>query len=459
MRTTIKKMPVADVTALQALVVEHADGIEPGLSVLDSRMLLGDATIDVVGCDVNASLVLIVVGLTADEAMLLRAVDAYSWCLEYPDAMQRLYPSVAVSAERPPRVVFAVQRVPDTFHRKVKQLSMPEVDCVELQHVSIDGTATVYFDVVARLRRGAAAALAAMPAAASAAEQPGLRRLAQGSEPGVTENVIPLNGAAARAASHRLQRPAHQHGEPAARPLERPAASATVISMPVRAAVAHDPVAEAFARLEAITHAEAVEAAVPVEALTPIEVPADINLADLAALLESMPTPFAAPIPAAAPAPPAPVEAASAPGPEPAAAIEPARAVSFAEAAKDLLGKPAAAPAAFVEPAAAAGLTLPPSPFAAPRSGNGTVKPAAALSPLSKPIAPARAAAAGARPAARPTPASVVKVVERQAQPAAPAQPIEAANLPKGFEGLQLPNDGVLTRQWMDFLNQMAAPK
>jgi hypothetical protein len=29
----------------------------------------------------------------------------------------------------------------------------------------------------------------------------------------------------------------------------------------------------------------------------------------------------------------------------------------------------------------------------------------------------------------------------------------------QGVEGLQFPNDGVLTRQWMEFLNQMAAGK
>jgi hypothetical protein len=38
------------------------------------------------------------------------------------------------------------------------------------------------------------------------------------------------------------------------------------------------------------------------------------------------------------------------------------------------------------------------------------------------------------------------------AQPAAPPMPQE-------FEGLKFPNDGVLTRQWMEFLNQMASSK
>jgi hypothetical protein len=43
---------------------------------------------------------------------------------------------------------------------------------------------------------------------------------------------------------------------------------------------------------------------------------------------------------------------------------------------------------------------------------------------------------------------------------APPGPETEAAQaLPEGFEGLQFPNDGVLTRQWMEFLNQMAAGK
>jgi hypothetical protein len=38
-----------------------------------------------------------------------------------------------------------------------------------------------------------------------------------------------------------------------------------------------------------------------------------------------------------------------------------------------------------------------------------------------------------------------------------PPEPGEPAV--QGFEALQFPNDGVLTRQWMEFLNQMAAGK
>jgi hypothetical protein len=39
----------------------------------------------------------------------------------------------------------------------------------------------------------------------------------------------------------------------------------------------------------------------------------------------------------------------------------------------------------------------------------------------------------------------------------APAEP--AAALPLEFAGLQFPKDGVMTRQWMEFLSQMSNTK
>ena len=51
-----------------------------------------------------------------------------------------------------------------------------------------------------------------------------------------------------------------------------------------------------------------------------------------------------------------------------------------------------------------------------------------------------------------PAPAAREREVAESAKPAAPP-------LPQGFEGLKFPNDGVLTRQWMEFLNQMASSK
>src|SRR5688572_30659955 len=170
MSFVVKKRDLTDPAQLQALIVEHADDLERGLTILDSRLLLGQATIDVVALDADGALVLIAVGLVADEEMFMKAVDAYSWCLEYPDAIRRLYPAVRFSAEQPPRVMFVVERMPDAFHRKVKQLGFHEVDCVEFRHLDVDGTAAVYFDILARLRRGAvptapASDLGAAPAA------------------------------------------------------------------------------------------------------------------------------------------------------------------------------------------------------------------------------------------------------------------------------------------------------
>jgi len=73
--------------------------------------------------------------------------------------------------------------------------------------------------------------------------------------------------------------------------------------------------------------------------------------------------------------------------------------------------------------------------------------------------APAEAPAPRIEPAAMPaltlesaTPAAPAPAVEEPAKPAAPP-------LPQGFEGLKFPNDGVLTRQWMEFLSQMSASK
>ena len=163
MSIVVKKRTVTDVGELQSLVADHVAGIEPGLAVLDSRLLLGQATMDVVALDAHGTLVLMAVAFTADEEMLLRAVEAYSWCLEYPEAIRRLYPSAQISSAQPPRLVFVIERMPDAFHRKIKQLGFPEVDCVEVRVLEVDGTPAVFFDTLARLRRGPAVAPAPAP--------------------------------------------------------------------------------------------------------------------------------------------------------------------------------------------------------------------------------------------------------------------------------------------------------
>ncbi|HXI03796.1 MAG TPA: hypothetical protein VNI57_11535, partial [Candidatus Saccharimonadales bacterium] len=101
MRPTFRKLEVKDIGDLERLVAENVEGIEPGLKVVDSRLLLGQAAIDLVGLDAKGSLVLIALDFTADEGLLLRVMDAYSWCLEFPDAIRRLYPMAHIAQGRP----------------------------------------------------------------------------------------------------------------------------------------------------------------------------------------------------------------------------------------------------------------------------------------------------------------------------------------------------------------------
>ena len=201
MRLAVRKIQVEDAAKLQTLVVENLDGIEPGLAVLDARLLLGHSTIDVVAMDAAGTLVLIAVGLTANEEMILKAVEAYSWTLEYPQALQRLYPGCVLSEERPPRLLFAVERMSDAFQRKIKQLGFPEVDCVEVRWVSI--TLRMYFESLSRIRKLAAPTVVErVPQATVPA--PELTRGPVGSG----ENVIVMNGnGTARAVAPRLPKP------------------------------------------------------------------------------------------------------------------------------------------------------------------------------------------------------------------------------------------------------------
>ena len=62
MKLVVTRRELTEPGELQALVVDHVEGIEPGLVVLDSRLLLGQATIDAVALDGRGSLVLIAVG-------------------------------------------------------------------------------------------------------------------------------------------------------------------------------------------------------------------------------------------------------------------------------------------------------------------------------------------------------------------------------------------------------------
>jgi hypothetical protein len=167
MKLTLRKLEVGDLASLEKLVIENIDAIEPGLQVVDSRLLLGHSAIDLVAQDAWGCLVLIALGFKADEGMLLRVVDAYSWCVEYAESLRRHFPTLTVSEDRPPRIVFVIERVPESFHRKVKQLNVAAIDLVEFRLMDVNNVAAPYFESVARIRRSPAVITASAPLVAA----------------------------------------------------------------------------------------------------------------------------------------------------------------------------------------------------------------------------------------------------------------------------------------------------
>jgi hypothetical protein len=486
MRVAIRKLRVEDVEKLQALVVENFDAIEPGLTVLDARLLLGHATIDVIGVDAGGALVLGNVGFSANEEMLLKAVEAYSWCLEYPEALVRLYPSCQVSDDRPPRLLFVVERMPDAFHRKIKQLGFPEVDCVEFRHLEFDGVPAVYFESLLRLRRGVVSRSGQSDAPVSAPSTPS-------AVPGA---VVP------RATGMRLPKtqPAADASVSSPRAAERRAPSrepAAVVSMVTRQATVAAPWTERAPQTEPVTLREPEPLVVePVEAEPLVEAVAT-------------PTPEPTPVVAvpevvatAAPAPtlepvvpqltPRPTAVDTVPSMAPAHVLsstkQPER-VSFKDLADSLLGAMTATQEALAQttvdatakPAIAEPLVLesavkapaPSEPMEVPltleleKPVAQTAEPAATLQAV--PTSPAieeLVALATEALETKTTPALTVENASAVPAPAAaPERPITetgkpaAPAMPQGFEGLKFPNDGVLTRQWMEFLSQMSTTK
>jgi len=523
MRLVVRKLEIPDLGQLQSLVIEHLDGIEPGLTVLDSRLLLGHATVDIVALDTEGALVLVTAGFTADEDMLLKAVEAYSWCLEYPDAIRRLYPSVEVSSARPPRLMFIVERLPDAFHRKIKQLGFSEVDCVEFRHLDVSGTPAVYFDTLARLRRGSTHAEFQPAPIARRVSEPQMRRA---SEPAVAEQpldhgdkIVPFvtGTSSARTTSVRLQKMLNTNGHgnggaPVIDIATRTAPSLPRIDMSTPCAEIAAPSVGAV-RIEAparpmetpriegpaleILRPQVETEAAPEELLELAQEVIEAQRADEAPSLD-----IAAPVVAAA----VPELESSATEVEPPVAQTPEPRISFAEIANELLGAlagaaattPAAAPAASIpadvledkrdeskaeangaaveeEQPVAASTRKPvftaPKPVApATKPIAPVVKPVApatkTVAPAPKPIAPApKPVAAAPKPVAAPkaAPATTKPAVAAPKPAAAEAAPsasdTPSQTLPQEFEGLKFPNDGVLTRQWMEFLNQMASSK
>jgi len=147
MKLTFKRREVKSLHDLGTLVGENADAIEPGLQILASSLNLGRTSVDLLAIDRSHTPVLIALALTADDALLVRALEAYAWCLEYPESVQRLVPAT-VNPGWPPRVVFVAERLLESFVRKLRLLKFSSVDCFEYRYIEVNGTTGFYLDRV-----------------------------------------------------------------------------------------------------------------------------------------------------------------------------------------------------------------------------------------------------------------------------------------------------------------------
>jgi len=426
MRPTFRKLEVKDIGNLERLVAENVEGIEPGLKVVDSRLLLGQAAIDLVGLDAKGSLALIALDFTADEGLLLRVMDAYSWCLEYSDTLRRLYPMAQVSTSRPPRILFIAERLTDSFLRRIKQLSFLEIDCLEFRHLEVNGASVVYFDHVERLRKSAVV--------------PAVEPRVEPAKPTVAEPTV---AQAAVVAPMRLEPPVAQI--PSAQAPGAPPAAAVVSAPGVPECQSVTLVTEAAATVSPLPDVAVSEPAVvesvPASAAPQLQsVEATASLAAVDSGSNGHGTEW--------------VAAFDRPGVEPhidegvvTAIPEAAQAVSAAVEAV-----PVAAPAEAATPAEPAPITAAPAPtlpvWAKPQVQANGNRPYF-FAQATKGTSPVEAQAATvAAPAEQPA-ASV--------QPGASKPAVEVDDRPE-LESLSFPKDG-LSRQWLEFLSQLGATK
>ncbi len=412
MKLTFRKHEVKDLARLQTLVSENAEAIEPGFHVIAQSLNLGRSTVDLAGLDSRQTPVLVALGFTADDEMLFRMLEAYAWCLEYPESVRRLVPVGESPAGWPPRVVFVGQRVLESFLRKIKLLKFPGVDCFEFRCVEVNGATGFYLDPVDWTRPSSAIAplptLHAPLVERSVAERPfaarGEPRSAEpGARPSAPRPVV---------AEPREER-REEHREPA--PSE-PAATALVTG---RSGTGDR--AASTPRLELLT--------------TPI---------GLGALKTA---------PAAEPAPPAPASAVTIEAP----AAEPAKPEATAEPGS-------------TDQAGLDGLDLAPNRDLAPTwrkfleklTGTFDGRPASQLeeAPTAPTPVPAAApeprlglASAPVQPAPAPTPAPA-----RPARNGSSALPVaELIDKQRALlEGLKLPANGELAPQWRKFFDKPA---
>src|SRR2546430_4976440 len=148
MKLTFRRREVKDLSELQTLATEHAEAIESGFRVLAGTVNFGRSTVELVGLDGRGTPALVALGLTGDDAMLFRIVEAYAWSLEYPESVRRLMPAEGGADGWPPRVVFIAERLPESFLRKIRLLTFPAVNCFEYRCVDVNGAAGFYLDAV-----------------------------------------------------------------------------------------------------------------------------------------------------------------------------------------------------------------------------------------------------------------------------------------------------------------------
>ena len=426
MRPTFRKLEVKDIGNLERLVAENVEGIEPGLKIVDSRLLLGQAAIDLVGLDAKGSLALIALDFTANEGLLLRVMDAYSWCLEYSDTLRRLYPMAQVSASRPPRILFIAERLTDSFLRRIKQLSFLEIDCLEFRHLEVNGASVVYFDHVERLRKS--------PVEGSAPTH------VEPAKPTVAEATV---AQAAVVAPMRLEPPVAQI----------PSAEAPVA--PPAAAVVSAPGASDYQSVTLVTEPAATVSPSPVVAVSQPAVVESVPASAAAQLHSVEATASLAAVDSGANGHGTErVAAFDRPGVEP--HVDEGVVTVIPEAAKPASAAveavPVAAPAEAAPPAEPTPITAASAPtlpvWAKPQvqpNGNRPYFFAQATKGTSPVDAQAATVAAPAeQPAASVQPGASKTAVEVDARPE--------------LESLSFPKDG-LSRQWLEFLSQLGAAK
>jgi hypothetical protein len=447
--------------------------------------------------------VLIALDFSADDGLLLRVMDAYSWCLEYPDTLRRLYP-MAQATSRPPRTLFIVEKMTDAFLRRVKQLSFLEIDCFEFRNLEVNGASVVYFDLVERLRKSVVESTSEVAASAGSAPAPVVapiveRCVEQRVEPRIEERVEPRVESRVEPVKPAIEWPSRAESRaPVSEPqrVDRPKA---VVAEPVRfeptAVVVTEP--EPIAPIAAAPSAPAPREPAPVAPapVAPAPVVAEPSVVAEAHVPSVTDHQTVNLVSEAAIVPPAPVVVTVAPevvtaAPEPVVAmpVEPALTLEAIEttSTRAHMNGHVAEPETVVAPVVETtprGVVPVEEPVAVAPAATVPAAPEATSVPV-MPVEPApvpvQAPPVWAKPGSQPNgtkphffahatksttsveaPALVAAAVAASTEPATPPAAskvgLEVDDRPE-LESLSFPKDG-LSRQWLEFLSQLGATK